>query len=66
MTNDRPATLRDAVIHRYSDLARTALAGGAPVDCDRDARISCPPEPSSSISNFESDHAARSSLYDQV
>jgi len=37
VTNDRPATLRDAVIHRYSDLARTALAGGAPVDCDPDA-----------------------------
>jgi len=29
--------IRDAVIDRYSGLARTALAGGAPVDCDADA-----------------------------
>jgi SAM-dependent methyltransferase len=28
---------RDAVIDRYSGLARTALAGGAPTDCDADA-----------------------------
>jgi SAM-dependent methyltransferase len=27
---------RDAVIDRYSGLARTALAGGAPTDCDAD------------------------------
>jgi SAM-dependent methyltransferase len=40
MTDDHPASAsggRDAVIGRYSDLARTALAGGAPVDCDADA-----------------------------
>jgi SAM-dependent methyltransferase len=29
--------IRDAVIDRYSTLARTALAGGRPVDCDADA-----------------------------
>jgi SAM-dependent methyltransferase len=28
---------RDAVIDRYSSLARTALAGGQPADCDADA-----------------------------
>jgi SAM-dependent methyltransferase len=28
---------RDAVIDRYSGLARTALAGGVPTDCDADA-----------------------------
>ena len=37
MTEDHAAStgdVRDAVIGRYSGLARTALAGGAPVDCD--------------------------------
>ena len=29
--------IREAVISRYSGLARTALAGGAPVDCEPDA-----------------------------
>jgi hypothetical protein len=28
---------RDAVVGRYSGLARTALAGGTPVDCESDA-----------------------------
>jgi predicted methyltransferase len=40
MTQDHTAStddLRDAVIDRYSALARTALAGGAPVDCEPDA-----------------------------
>jgi len=40
MTDDHRASasgVRDAVIGRYSGLARTALAGGAPVDCDADA-----------------------------
>jgi SAM-dependent methyltransferase len=40
MTQDDTAStaaIRDAVIDRYSGLARTALAGGAPVDCDPDA-----------------------------
>ena len=40
MTQDREAgtgDIRDAVINRYSGLARTALAGGAPVDCEPDA-----------------------------
>ena len=40
MTHDRtasPGDRRAAVIDRYSGLARTALAGGAPVDCDPDA-----------------------------
>ena len=40
MTQDHAAgtgDIRDAVIDRYSGLARTALAGGAPVDCDPDA-----------------------------
>jgi SAM-dependent methyltransferase len=37
--DDTPSTcdIRDAVISRYSAKARTALAGGAPVDCDPDA-----------------------------
>ena len=36
MTEDHAATsdVRDAVIGRYSGLARTAPAGGTPVDCD--------------------------------
>jgi SAM-dependent methyltransferase len=36
---DAPGTRgnRDAIIDRYSGLARTALAGGTPVDCDPDA-----------------------------
>jgi SAM-dependent methyltransferase len=37
MAEDHAATssdVRDAVIGRYSGLARTALAGGTPVDCD--------------------------------
>lgn len=40
MTQDDTAStadVRDAVIHRYSGLARIAMAGGAPVDCDADA-----------------------------
>ena len=40
MTDDHPVStsaIRDAVIERYSGLARAALAGGAPVDCDADA-----------------------------
>ena len=40
MTEDHAASTRktrDAVIDRYSGLARTALAGGAPADCDADA-----------------------------
>jgi SAM-dependent methyltransferase len=40
MTEDHTASTRktqDAVIDRYSGLARTALAGGAPTDCDADA-----------------------------
>ncbi|HEY6278386.1 MAG TPA: methyltransferase domain-containing protein [Streptosporangiaceae bacterium] len=35
-TSGRPAS-RDAVIDRYSGLARTALAGDTPIDCDPDA-----------------------------
>ena len=37
MTDDHTASTRaarDAVLDRYSGLARTALAGGVPVDCD--------------------------------
>ena len=40
MTDDHTASARstrDAVIDRYSGFARTALAGGAPTDCDPDA-----------------------------
>ena len=40
MTEDHAASAgstRDAVIDRYSGLARTALAGGAPLDCEADA-----------------------------
>jgi len=40
MTHDRaagPAGPPDAVISHYSALARTAMAGGSPVDCDADA-----------------------------
>ena len=40
MTHDHTASARsarDAVIDRYSGFARTALAGGAPTDCDPDA-----------------------------
>ena len=41
MTDDDDASAaagaREAVIGRYSGLARTALAGGRPVDCDPDA-----------------------------
>ncbi len=34
MTHDTAASSTDAVIDRYSALARTAMAGGMPVDCD--------------------------------
>jgi SAM-dependent methyltransferase len=34
MTDDDAADAREVVIDRYSGLARTALAGGRPVDCD--------------------------------
>jgi SAM-dependent methyltransferase len=34
MTDDHAADAREVVIDRYSGLARTALAGGRPVDCD--------------------------------
>lgn len=40
MTEDHAASasaIRDAVIDRYSGLARIALAGGTPVDCEPDA-----------------------------
>ena len=40
MTEDRAASTRqtrDAVIDRYSGLARTAMVGGTPTDCDGDA-----------------------------
>ena len=40
MTEDdaaRTRNTRDAVIDRYSGLARTAMAGGALTDCDGDA-----------------------------
>ncbi len=40
MTEDHSASIsgtRDAVVDRYSGLARTALAGGAPLDCDAEA-----------------------------
>ena len=37
MTDDTAGTIPDAVIDRYSSLARTAMAGGTPVDCDPDA-----------------------------
>jgi SAM-dependent methyltransferase len=40
MTEDHAGSTRrrrDAVIDRYSGLARTAMAGGAPTDCDADA-----------------------------
>ena len=37
MTDDHTSGTRDAVIDRYSGLARTALAGGAIADCDPDA-----------------------------
>ena len=37
MTGDATSGARDAVIDRYSGLARTALAGGTPVDCEPDA-----------------------------
>jgi len=34
MTDDHAADAREVVIDRYSSLARTALAGGRPVDCE--------------------------------
>ena len=34
MTHDSAGSIPDAVIERYSELARTAMAGGTPVDCD--------------------------------
>ena len=34
MTDNSASISRDAVIDRYSGLARTALAGGAIADCD--------------------------------
>jgi SAM-dependent methyltransferase len=37
VTDDATSGARDAVIGRYSGLARTALAGGTPVDCEPDA-----------------------------
>jgi SAM-dependent methyltransferase len=37
MTEDHTSGARDAVIGRYSGLARTALAGGAITDCEPDA-----------------------------
>jgi arsenite methyltransferase len=37
MAHDGPANIADAVIDRYSALARTAMAGGTPVDGDPDA-----------------------------
>jgi SAM-dependent methyltransferase len=37
MTDQQPGRSRDAIIDRYSGLARTALAGGAPTDCEADA-----------------------------
>jgi SAM-dependent methyltransferase len=37
VTDDATPGIRDAVIDRYSGLARTALAGGTPVDCEPDA-----------------------------
>ena len=37
MTEPGTPSARDAVIGRYSSLARTALAGGTPTDCDPDA-----------------------------
>jgi SAM-dependent methyltransferase len=37
VTDDASPGARDAVIDRYSGLARTALAGGTPVDCGPDA-----------------------------
>lgn len=37
MTTDSAATVGDAVIRRYSALARTALAGDAIADCDPEA-----------------------------
>jgi SAM-dependent methyltransferase len=37
VTDDATSGARDAVIDRYSGLARTALAGGTPVDCEPDA-----------------------------
>ena len=37
MTDDAASSARDAVINRYSGLARTALVGGTPVDCEPDA-----------------------------
>ena len=37
MAHDTAGSTPDAVIDRYSGLARTAMAGGTPVDCDADA-----------------------------
>ncbi|MGO8958067.1 MAG: methyltransferase domain-containing protein [Streptosporangiaceae bacterium] len=37
MAHDTAGNLPDAVIDRYSGLARTAMTGGTPVDCDGDA-----------------------------
>ncbi len=37
MAHDSAANIPDAVIDRYSGLARIAAAGGTPVDCDPDA-----------------------------
>jgi SAM-dependent methyltransferase len=37
VTDEAASDARDAVIDRYSGLARTALAGGTPVDCEPDA-----------------------------
>ena len=50
----RTSGARDAVIDRYSGLARTALAGGAPVDCEPDASLTGasapPPTPTPPVS----------------
>ena len=37
MAPDGAGNSPDAIIDRYSGLARTAMAGGTPVDCDQDA-----------------------------
>jgi SAM-dependent methyltransferase len=37
MADDRAANIPDEVIDRYSGLARIAMAGGTPLDCDPDA-----------------------------
>jgi SAM-dependent methyltransferase len=66
VTEDHAASvsaIRDAVIDRYSGLARIALAGGTPVDCEPDAfTAGCFGAPEYADSRDAPDAALRASL----